>query len=216
VATDAIKPSIPESVFEHRIDFESHWVDKWVVPNPFIGLLYSALQDWHVTLADFAFNADAKNVGDAHLIVHVRELNSTIRLGVNSLVFHSTNPDWGMAEKLVALFDKVTKVTQESTSIQPQKQDSAVAFHISTGSIDLKEATSKLVNAAALGDAKSYGISIYREDSSTLVERSLRYDGIFVRINRTFDGKTSIANIALQLYADETSILRLLGLEGLV
>jgi hypothetical protein len=217
VDSQAVLPTIPESVFEHRIDFDSHWIDKWVSPNPFIGILYSALQDWDVALTDFSFNNDAKTVGDVQLTVAVRRLNSIIRVGVDNLIFRSTNPDWEMADKLILLFERASAAIRGSVSSLIKKQESLIAFHVSPGSIDMREATSKLVNVTVLGDAKSFGVSVYRDDSSLLVERSLRYDGgIFIRINRSFAAEVALSDLALRLYDDEISILKLLGIAGLI
>ena len=213
----ADEPTIPESFFEHRIEFPSPWIDKWVVPNPFVSQFYGALRDWDVTLNDISFSSDAKNVGEVYMTVAVRKLNTTIVIGLDTLIFRSTNPDWRMAEKLVSLFDTASTAVQKVVVSLPKKQEAVIAFHVSPGNLDFNVLSSKLVNTSVLGRARFYGVSVEREDSSLNIERSKRYEnGIFVRLNRTFDGDTAMTDVALTLYKDEVAALSLLGIEGLV
>ena len=82
VDTPAGVPYIPESLFEHRQTFPNTWLDKWILPNPFVAPLMEALRDHAVGLADFAFSNQAANLGEASLNVEIRQLRATIGLSL--------------------------------------------------------------------------------------------------------------------------------------
>jgi len=64
---------------------------------------------------------------------------------------------------------------------------------------------------------KMYGISVYQDDSSFVIDKSVRYlDSAFVRLYRRVGPSTSFREIAEILHQDELRALGLLGLEELL
>jgi hypothetical protein len=213
----ASEPKIPESFLEHQQLFSSDWVDRWTIPNPFISLLFSSLRSFGVELTDFSFSKDVANVGDSYLNIAVHQLNSAVRVGLDRVTYVAQNPDWGMALRLVELFDGVSTKIQKFVGNTPESQQVTLAFHVIPGTIDLGERTAQLVTHELLAGAKFYGLSLHYERKSVVIDKSLRYTGAaFIRLQRTFDGSTAFADIAPELYEDEVSVLKLLGISGLV
>lgn len=217
MTVQASEPTIPESFLEHRQAYPSVWVDRWTITNPFIGLLFPLLRKSGVELTDFSFNKDATNVGDTYLHIAIRKLNSAIRIGLDSVTYLAGNPDWSMAPQLVELFDSISASIQKFVAETPTSQQMILAFHITSGAINLHEKTSQLVNREALGEATFYGLSLYHERGSTVIDKSLRYEGAaFIRLTRTFEGNLTFAEIAPQIFEDEVKTLNLLGITGVV
>ena len=211
------KPDIPESALEHVIEFANHWIDSWAIPNPFVGRFYDGLQKWNVTLADFAFAADTKNVSETALIIKVPNLRSTIVLGLNKLIFRTANPDWDMAPSLVELFDTSLAFLQSTIDASIKTQECTVVFHVTPGDLDLVGRTAYLVLTEKVGKADFYGVSTYNEDASMSMERSLKYQrGVFFRLTRKFDPQLRFADVALAIYQDEVTALLMLDLKDLV
>jgi len=211
------EPTIPESFLEHRQIFSSPWIERWVVPNPFIGLLFPMLRSSGVELTDFSLNKDANNVGETHLNISIRKLNTAVRIGLDHITFLVGNPDWTTAPALVELFDSLSASIHYFLHARPTIQQMTLAFHVTPGTGDLHEKTLRLVNAEVLGDATFYGISLHQERSSVVIDKSLRYtDAAFVRLQRTFDGEMTFAEIAPVIYEDEVKTLHLLGITGVV
>jgi hypothetical protein len=212
-----LKPDIPESALEHVITFSSHWVDRWTIPNPFVSLFYDGLQAWDVTLAEFAFRQDAKNVLETALIVSIPKLRSTIVVGVNALTFRTANPDWDMAPDLVKLFDTSLELFQGVISFPIKSQACTIAFHVTPGTNDISGKTASLVRTDVVGEAEFYGISKYSAQMSLFLERSLKYaGGAFFRLTRRFDSTVKFADVALALYADEAAALAMIGIKDLM
>lgn len=216
MATEEIKPNIPESFLEHRQIFDRAWVDKWTSPNPFIGAIFPLLRSSGVELTDITFNKDAANVGDNYVNFAITKLNAAVRVGLDHVTFLIGNPDWSMAPQFVELFDSISAVFRDFVGSQPTTQRLTLAFHVTPGNLSLKEKTSHLVNSKRLGEADFFGISLYQENYSVVIDKSLRVDGAaYIRIQRTFSGLLSFAEIAPQLYEDESKALSLLDITGI-
>jgi hypothetical protein len=210
------EPTIPESFLECRQSYASVWVDRWTATNPFIRLLFPLLRNSGVELTDFRLNKDTTNLGDTYLQIAVRKLNAAIRIGLDSVTYLAGNPDWSMAPHLVDLFDRVSAGIQKFVGEIPTSQQMTFAFHVTSGEVNLHEKTAQLVNQAALGEATFYGLSLYHEHGSTVIDKSLRYESAaFIRLQRRFGGTLTFAEIAPQIYEDEVKTLELLGIRGI-
>lgn len=188
-------------------------MNEWVLPNPFILPLHETLRDYGVGLSDFSFAKEASSVGETALTVLIRSLNASARIGVDSAVFAAANPDWTKAASLSIAFGKVAQAVYQTVQATPSFQETTLALHLVDESIDLRAASARLVNTALLGEAAFYGISIYRETGTLLIEKSLKYEhAIFVRIQRRFSGHEPFSAIAAAIYKEEVFSLGLLGL----
>jgi hypothetical protein len=204
---------IPESFLEHRQFFSNPWVERWVVPNPFISALVLPLRAVGVELSDLSFNKDAANIGDLYLNISIRRLNAAVRIGLDTVTFIAANPDWGIAPQLVAVFDQISGQIHNVVEVSPKSQEATLAFHVSPGTEDFGKITASLVNGNVVGECLFCGISLYRSDGALVIDKSLRYEGAaFVRLQRRFAGDALLADVAAQLYEDEAAALRLLGI----
>jgi hypothetical protein len=215
VENDATRPRIPESFFEHRQFFTEPWVERWTIPNPFISALLAPLRPLGVGLADFSFNKDPANVGETYLNISIRGLNAVVRIGLDTVTFIAANPDWEMAPQFVPIFDQISERVRGLLGIAPKSQEATLAFHVTPGASDFRQATASLVNRNVVGECHFYGVSLHRGDGALIIDRSLRYEGAaFVRLQRIFDGDTRFTEVASRLYEDEVAALRLLGIVG--
>jgi hypothetical protein len=120
VENAATQPHIPESFLEHREVFSEPWVDRWIIPNPFIPVLFGLLRAIGVELTDFSFNKDATNVGETYLNISIRQLNAAVRIGLDTVTFIAANPDWGKAPQLVSIFDRISDNIRETLRTVPK------------------------------------------------------------------------------------------------
>lgn len=217
MAEQVLKPTIPESYLEHRQSFVTPWVDRWTIANPFIGLLFPLLRGTGVQLTDFGFNKEAANIGETYLNVAIRKLNAAVRIGLDNITYIAVNPDWSMAPQLVELFDIVASELRKFVNEAPNSQQLTLALHVTSGEVDFQQGTARLVARNVLGDAEFFGISLHRKDGSTVIDKSLRYEGAaFIRLQRTFPGSMSFAEIAPRIYDEEVKALGLIGITGVV
>jgi hypothetical protein len=211
----ATQSHIPESYLEHREVFAEPWVDRWVIPNPFIALLFGVLRTHGVELTDFSFNKDATSVGEHYLNISIRRLNAAVRIGLDTVTFIAANPAWEIAPQLANIFDQVSCSIRETLKTSPRWQETTLAFHVTPGAADFRANTAPLVNTSLLGEALFYGVSLHRADSVLIIDKSLRHEGAaFVRLQRKLPGDARFSDVAARIYEDEVSALHLLGIAG--
>ncbi len=196
--------------------FADPWLERWIVPNPFILALAPVLRNVGVDLGDFSFNKDAANVGGTYLSITIRKLDAAIRIGLDTVAFVVRNPHWEIAPVLVQAFDRASSGIRDVVRCSPKSQETTLAFHVSPGAADFTKATACLVNKDALGEYLFYGVSLYRSDGALVVDKSLKHEGAaFLRLQRRFAGDVPFAEIASRIYRDEVTALRLLGIPSI-
>jgi hypothetical protein len=204
---------IPESFLEHRQFFADPWVDRWIIPNPFISALFSPLRAIGAELGDFSFNKDPTNVAETCLNIALRKLNAGVRIGLDTVTFVATNPYWELATQLVPVFDEVSSRIRKVVGVGPKSQDATLAFHVTPGKSDFRTATASLVNKEKIGESLFYGVSLYKSDGALVIDKSQRHEGAaFVRIQRRFAGDALFAEVAAELYKAELAALNLLDI----
>ena len=138
-----------------------------------------------------------------------------MRVGLDTLTFIVANPVWEKATELASVFDRMSVAAHEVVGSMPARQEAILAFHVTPGTADFAKATSALVDVSTVGKSLFYGISLHRSDGTLVIDKSLKYEGAaFVRLQRQFSGDASFSEVALRLYEDEVSALRLLGIPG--
>ena len=209
--------AIPEAYFEYRADLSHPMFEVWTLPNPMVQGLYSTLRRWNLTLADITSNKEAKNYKDLQFTFNVASLNATIRVGLDAVTFMAGNPDWSKAPALLALFEAALNSIQGIAKVEISMQEVFLALHVTPGSESSGSIMAKLVNSSLLGPAETYGVSAYRQDSSLVMDKSLRYEGgVFVRLQRKFPPDVAFPDLAMTMYTDELNALTLLGLRELL
>lgn len=214
MSTSDERPRVPESYLEHKLLFDEPWIDKWILPNPFVVALAGVAREWGGGLADFVFNKDAATLGDTHLSISIRQLDAEVRIGLDSATFVAANPYWQKADQLSLRFDQISSHIAKVVGCPPSSQETTLAFHVTPGSLDFTSATGAFVNKDVVGASDFYGISLHWKDRSVVIDKSLRYDhAAFIRLRRTFVGSVTFAEVAAALFEDEIGALRLLGIQ---
>lgn len=213
---DDAQARVVESALELQQFFAKGWLDRWILPNPFVTALFPLLQKVGVELADFAGNKDANNLGETWLNISVRNLNASIRIGLGQVTFSVANPAWEQVPKLLPIIDEVARSIRDIAGDLPSWQQLTLAFHVTPGEVDFRTATSALVNPSAVGEWLFYGVGLYGADNSLVIDKSLRHEGAaFVRLQRKYAGNAALADIAARLFEDEVGALRLLGISAI-
>lgn len=208
---------ISESFFEYRADLSVAMFNAWTVPNPLVPSVLGALAKWNVGLGDVTWNHDTKSYKDLQLTFNVTQLDAAIKVGVDSVLFVALNPDWGDAPNLVTTFDAAIKAICSTGNTEIKSHEISLAMHVKPGKTPFVDIMTRFVNREAIGPAQMYGFSVYRDSSSLVIDKSLRYEGAgFLRLQRRFEASSSFEDIAAMLYEDESKALDMLGLKELL
>jgi hypothetical protein len=205
---------IPESYFEYKATFTEPIFFAWTLPNQVVVHVMPMLKDWGVELSDVSWNKDSNSFGDLQLTFNVRKLRAALRVSLETLTCIAMNPDWSEAPVLVELFERAVSVVR-GLGITFRAHEHVLAMHVRQGDRDFKARIATLVNEQLLGPGEMYGVSVYREDGSSMaIDKSVRYEkAVFIRIYRTLPVGIPFVGIAKSLYDDEVAVLRLLGFD---
>ena len=208
---------IPESHFEYVAQFDRPMFGAWTVPNKCIEALYPKLQSYDVGLGDITWNRQSSSAKELQFIVNVTKLRATLRLGLDSVIFSVSNPDWSEAPALTELFGQSLATIREAGSVNVTSQEVALVMHVRAGKVPFSEVMASLVDSGRLGKAQMYGIVAYNEGHTFLLDKSVRYpDSLFIRLHRVFPPSVDFGNMAVALYEDESRALGIFGLEELM
>lgn len=208
---------IPESYLEYNAQFSAPMFQAWAAPSAIVNELYSGLRHLNVTVGDISWNRDTASLKDLQLTFNIRKLNAIVKFGVETATFIAMNPDWSEAPALVEMFNLVMGKIKEAGVSEVSSQGIALALHVKPGKVPFVDSMERLVNTGMLGKAQMYGISVYNENVSFVIDKSQRYaDSVFIRIDRQFGPSESFKEMAESLYADESRVLALLGLQELL
>lgn len=205
--------NIPESYFEYRGDFQNPLFGWWQQPNHVIEALYQTLKPWNVNLGNAFWEKDAKTVREAQIGFNVEKLSAVIKVGMETATFSSVNPDWEGAEQLISLFDLVMSTIKTAGKAEISAQEALLAMHVRQGNRSVKEVMEGLVSAEKLGPGQMYGVSVYGDETTLLLDKSQKYtDAVFIRVSRKFSAVAGFDAIAEAIYADEMKALAYFGL----
>jgi hypothetical protein len=208
---------IVESYFEYNAKVSNPMFAAWTLPNALVAALFPILKAWDVEPGDISWNKESASFQDLQVTFNVSRLRAIIKVGIESIVCIGVNPDWSEAPALVDLFQVAIGAVCKTGHTEIASHEDALAMHVTPGDKNFREIMAKLVSQNLLGSAQMYGASVYREDSSLVLDKSVRYkDALFVRLHRTLPIGIDFMQVAKILFDDEVRTLRLLGLETLI
>jgi hypothetical protein len=135
------------------------------------------------------------------------------------IVVTADNPDWSNREKLIETVKTGLHAVLGLEHSELESQLFVLAMHVQLQDKPRKEITAPLLSTTAYellsGDSEFQGIVLTRIGVSVVIDASnVHANALFVRLVREHKPTTTIDQIADQLYADETHIFEVLGLDG--
>jgi hypothetical protein len=216
MSTNLTVADIQQGSFEYRANFREPVTAFWQSERQaeLIKAVYKALSPWKVPLENVSWNSAAKNVGEIQLNFSAPSLLANIQIGISGVTMTAFNVVWSNAKTLVAFFQAAVDATKGSAQEDFQSQLATLAFHIKPGPWAFKEVLAQFVNAKALGadDANMYGVSVYRNDYSFVIDGSVVIPGgAFVKLIRSFGADKRLEEVAAVILRDEETVLGQLG-----
>ena len=126
----------------------------------------------------------------------------------------ANDAEWSQASVLISFFQTVIANLLRVGETEIQSHQTVLGFHLKPGPKPFREVMKQFINTRALGkeDASMYGMALYGDEHSILLDNSLALaGGLFVRITRVFPPVTSFDEIAAILWKDEEDLLHRLG-----
>src|ERR1700746_503932 len=183
-----------------------------------------ALQPWGFVFEETQFQAGSAKLGDS-VITFQREGTSPppqMRVAVRwrSLTVSIDQLDWSEAESFIQLCKAAVAKVLEIAGVGVQSQQITLAMHVQSKTTLRNELTSLFLTPQArelMGDGSivGQGLILHREKAMILIDNSTGFaNGLFIRMQRTFDRGVGMEQISEVLLADEKKLWDTLGLEG--
>jgi hypothetical protein len=215
---EKIHADVALSFFEYRVFYRDAFLDFTKLYKDVVGGVFRSLGEWNVSLDNVIIKQNPNNLGEVSIsfVLPGNRIVFAVGLGASQLLV--TNPYWDEAEAIIKIGRAAISAVQGAAGIEISKQRASILMHLRPASGSIKDPVSSLVRLDPRSlpgtEIKAYGISVYKEDCTWLVDASASYpDALFVKIERTFGPSVRLEEIALQLKEDEKTILGLLKLE---
>jgi hypothetical protein len=206
------------SFFETEMEYGNPFLNVFVDRARIVSAIYDALKPWNINVDDIDFLTTGKP-SEQGVKFKLPWKQSAFFVGPVSCKFTRDNTDWTVAEETIQIINAVTSVLEAETEIRISKRKTVIALHLQPENLpfmkllspfvspDLSKLENRPVEAmAAVINWKGRKLTI---DTSAHVA-----NGIFLRLERDFDGSVGYDIIAERLLQDEEQVFQALGIEG--
>ncbi len=179
--------------------------------------VYRAFRGWNVTLDNISSKQNPANFGDISTTFSFPGGRIAFSVGLGACSLGVANPDWSEANMVAKIAEAGISALRQVAEVTIGQHKGSIGIHVKPSTGSIKDVVSNLftLRVDELGsNVRAYGLSIYREGSSWVVDASVVYqDALFIRIDRTWGPGVALDQAASQLNADEARVLDVLRLE---
>jgi hypothetical protein len=209
--------SIPTSIFEYVAEFDQPILALWLNRAEIVQAVFDALNPWKASID----NIDPKNDGkpaDQGFLIRLPNERVTFFFGPAKCKFTKDSADWSQAQAIIEILDAARTAFLKATGASIKVQKTAIALHMQPKTKSFRDILMPFLPPQLIGlhtTPVRTGATIIRWERTgvTLDGSGLIANGVFVQIDRDFDGDVGYEQIAEQLHTDEDSVLALLGVE---
>ena len=210
--------AIPQSFFEYRAAYRDPVFPVPKLYSEVTEAVLSAFRPWNVTLENVAYRQNPANLGEVSVTFSLLAGRITFTVGLGSMSVIVSNPTWSESDLITNVLRAGLSGIVGAASLAVGEQRATLAMHVKPAEGSIKELVTALAKptqgALMGGDVRGYGFSVYRQQSSWVVDTSaLHRDALFVRIEHVVGPEVSLEEIAARLRADEIALLNLMNLQ---
>jgi hypothetical protein len=217
MGSKVIGATVPTAFIDYRLNFVRPILGKWNQNGEIIQAILDALRPWNVRLGSVSAKSVPANLGEIQVSFEIVPQRIVFNLFLEAASLFVANIGWGDAPNFRRLVEAIRPALAKSASVEIANIQATLAFHVTPNEgKSVREITEKFAPAGETADESvtAFGFSIYRGDSSKVVDLSLLYaNSLFVRLIRNFDQSRSLDEIESTLRSDQASVLNQLGLK---
>ncbi|SRR6266851_3126948 len=209
---------VPYSFFEYRIEYQEPFFELQKLYSHVAASIYQAYKEWNVRLENITFKQNPLNLAEVSLSVAFPGGRYVFNAGLAGASFNVSNPYWEEADAILKAVETGISAVRSSMGISVKLQRAALGIHLQAKTGPIAGRVGELVridhNLLSGKSSKGFGISVYKEDLAWVIDTSAQYPGgLFVKIDRLFEPKVSLGEIASLLNHDEKKLLELISIE---
>jgi hypothetical protein len=207
----------PLSFFEVEMEYAEPDLKMWLDRANVVQSVWKALKPWNVTVDDVEIIQTGKP-SEQGIKFKIPQKLSSFFFGPAYCKFNRDNTDWGVAEETIGIIEAVTNALLSQTKAIIAKRKTTIVLHAQPKKLPFIQLLSPLIppRIAGLEDQqpKTMAIVVKWENRKLTVDGSASLsNGIFIRLEREFDGSVSYQDIAHQLRADELQVFAMLDVQ---
>jgi hypothetical protein len=157
------------------------------------------------------------NLSEVQIIFEVVPQKVVFNLFLETATLVAANLGWGEVSILRGVIEAVRPVLVERFKVEIANQQVTLNMHLTPQGKTVREITKRFSASDQErddGSVRGFGFSIYRNESSCIVDLSLMYENsLFVRLIRSFDRSRSVDEIESALRTDQAKVLGWLQLK---
>lgn len=209
--------TIPISFFEYAADFERPVFALWMDRTRVVEAMFDALKPWKPAID----NIDVVTTGkpsEQGINFKLPDKRVAFFFGPTGCKFTKDAADWASAEEIVSILGAAHSTLINSSGAVVLVQKTALAMHLQPKTkafIDiLRPFISSRVEALHDEKVMTAATIVKWEKNKLILDGSGSIaNGIFLRLEREFEGKAGFEEIALELKKDEDSAFALLDVQ---
>jgi hypothetical protein len=208
----------PISYFEVEMEYAEPNIKLWMDRVNVVQAVYAALKPWNITVDDVEIITTGKP-SEQGIKFKIPQKLSSFFFGPSYCKFTRDNTNWGVAEETVLILDAAVAALLSQTAAVIVKRKTVVALHLQLKTLPFIQLTAPLIprqlSALEKDPAKTVAIIVVWDKRKITIDGSAQLaNGVFLKLEREFDGLVAYADMAVQLKADEDQILAMLGVEN--
>lgn len=209
--------TVPLSFVEYRLNFSETLLEEWRDNGTIVKALLRALRPWNVQLSGVSIKPSPANLGEIQIIFEVVPQKVVFNLFLGAATLFAANLSWTEAPFLRGVIEAVRPVLVERFNVEIANQQVTLNMHLTPQGKTVREITKRFSPSDQErddGSVRAFGFSIYRKESSCVVDLSLMYENsLFVRLIRSFDKSHPVSEIESALQTDQANVLSWLHLK---
>lgn len=207
------------SFFETDMEFAAPFLNILLDRARLVEQIYDAFRPWNITVDDVEFVTTGKP-SEQGVRFKLPRKQSAFFVGPASCKFTRDNTDWSIAEETIQMIDTAVSVIETETAMKISKRKTIIALHLQPENLPFMELLAPFVPNQLVKlegtPVQAMATVVNWSDRKITIDTSAHVaNGIFLRLERDFDGSVGYDTIAERLQKDERQVYELLGIEDI-
>ena len=205
---------IPLSFFELSVDYEPYWI---VDRAPLVKSIFDALKPWNPRIDDIEILSVGK-LSEQGLTLRLPSKRISFFFGHTSFKFTREDMTWQMDHETIEILDTALSAFTAISGVKVTTKKAGIALHFQPQNVSFLEIlrpflVTQFESLEATPVTTMAVVAKWPNRKVTLDGSATLANGVFLRLERDFQGSVTSQGIAGQLREDEEQLFRILGVE---
>lgn len=208
---------IPISFFEATFDYKEPNIMLWLDRAVVVQALFSALKPWNIAVDDVEIITTGKP-SEQGLKFKLPQKQVSFFFSPTLCRFSKDNADWQSAEDTIAIMDAAYSTLANVGKVDAATIKTVIALHMQPKTLPfidlLRPFIAEKLSVLEHEAPKTMATVVKWDKRRVTIDGSVQIaNGIFLRLEREFDGNVSYEDIAKKLRSDEEALFDAIGVK---